>query len=418
MKRQFILLVSFLLCLTFAQAQTPPLAFNYSAVARDAGGNPIANQTIGIQINIIQNNILGPTVYSENHFETTDDFGLFNLIVGGGAVQSGSMEGISWSTDTFFLNVGMDASGGTNFLTMGITQLLSVPYALHSKTAESLVDGTTGFSGDYNELTNAPTNVSAFVNDAGYITSDNAPQLSVSATGDTLYLSSTNWVIIPGISAANEVPLNPWLNQDLEYGTMTDQEGNTYATIVIGAQEWMAENLRTSIYRNGDPIPNVVEDLDWNSLTSGAWAHYNNDSQYEIPYGKLYNGYALVDPREVCPSGWHVPAYLELIELRNYLQNADLGGLSVAGNMKTIGTDYWLSPNTNAMNLSGFSALPGGSRTNGFILLGSRCALWTKELEPNMFDQAFTFILSHNNGNLVEIEQAFASGLSVRCVRD
>ncbi|MFO0454301.1 MAG: fibrobacter succinogenes major paralogous domain-containing protein [Pseudomonadota bacterium] len=416
MKSQFILWVSFLSCLTIAQAQTPPLAFNYSAVARDAGGNPIANQTIGIQINIIQNTISGPIVYSENHFETTDDFGLFNLIVGGGAVQSGSMEDIAWSEDTFFINVGMDASGGTNFSTMGTTQLLSVPYALHAKTAESLVDGTTPFSGDYNELTNAPTNVSAFVNDAGYVTADNIPQLSVSATGDTLYLSSTNWVIIPGISEANAIPLNPWLNQDLEYGTMTDQEGNTYATIVIGDQEWMAENLRTSIYRNGDPIPNIVDEVEWANNYSHAWAHYNNDSQYDIPYGKLYNGYAVTDPRNLCPTGWHVPAYLEVIELRNYL-----GGLGSGGQLKTTGTEYWLSPNSFATNLSGFSALPSGHRGSGytgFVALGTRFTLWTKEIEPSFFDTAYTFLIEHDDNSFFDFELSYTFGVSVRCLRD
>ncbi len=150
----------FLLLTLGVNAQTPPNAFNYSAVARNAAGQPIATTTIGIQITILKTSPTGASQYSENHFVNTDAFGLFNLVIGAGAVQSGSMATIDWSNDNYYLKVGMDATGGTNFLTMGTTQLLSVPYALHSKTAESL-------SG------------------VGGITIN-----SVSSNGDTLYLSN------------------------------------------------------------------------------------------------------------------------------------------------------------------------------------------------------------------------------------
>ncbi|MDB4655550.1 DUF1566 domain-containing protein [Flavobacteriales bacterium] len=187
-------------------AQAPPEAFNYSAVARDANSNPIANSTIGIQISIKVGSPLGATVYQENHFVNTDDFGLFNLIVGGGSILSGTIADIDWSLDDYYLQVGMDASGGTNFLNMGSTQLLSVPYALYAKSAGS-VSGSTGFSGDYNDLTNTPSNVSEFNNDAGYVTQadlstvattgdyndlTNQPVTisSISNDGDTLYLSN------------------------------------------------------------------------------------------------------------------------------------------------------------------------------------------------------------------------------------
>lgn len=125
-------------------AQIPPQAFNYSAVARNAAGQPIASATIGIQISILKGSTTGTVQYSENHFVNTDAFGLFNLVIGSGAVQSGSMAAITWSNDNYYLKVGMDANGGTNFLTMGTTQLLSVPYAQHAKTAESLAGGVNG----------------------------------------------------------------------------------------------------------------------------------------------------------------------------------------------------------------------------------------------------------------------------------
>ncbi len=147
----------FLLLTLVVNAQTPPNAFNYSAVARNVAGQPIATTTIGIQITILKTSPTGASQYSENHFVNTDAFGLFNLVIGAGAVQSGSMATIDWSFDNFYLKVGMDAAGSTNFLTMGTTQLLSVPYAMYAKSAGS-VSGIT-------------------------IT-------SVSSAGDTLYLSN------------------------------------------------------------------------------------------------------------------------------------------------------------------------------------------------------------------------------------
>ena len=144
------LLTTFGLLFTIATAtfaQTPPDAFSYSAVARDANSNPIATTTIGIQISLRQGSPLGTVVYQENHFVNTDQFGLFNLTVGGGSVQSGNISTIDWAAANYYLQVGMDANGGTNFLNMGTTQLLSVPYALHAKTAGSIVGG--GGSGTF-----------------------------------------------------------------------------------------------------------------------------------------------------------------------------------------------------------------------------------------------------------------------------
>ena len=149
MKKLFTLL-TFAFCISnLLIAQVPPNAFNYSAVARNAAGVPIANTTIGIQIGILKTSALGALQYQENHFVNTDAFGLFNLTVGAGAVQSGTMAAINWSNDNYYLKVGMDANGSTNFLTMGTTQLLSVPYALHAKTAESIVGGGTGGVGNF-----------------------------------------------------------------------------------------------------------------------------------------------------------------------------------------------------------------------------------------------------------------------------
>ena len=151
--------------------QIPPNAFNYSAVARDAQSSPIANQTIGIQISILQSSTLGAVQYQENHFVNTDDFGLFNLIIGAGAIQSGTMSTIAWSADNFYLKVGMDVNGSTNFLTMGTTQLLSVPYALHAATAESIIGSVSGLLPTV--TTTAASNVLAISVNTGLTIVDN-----------------------------------------------------------------------------------------------------------------------------------------------------------------------------------------------------------------------------------------------------
>jgi hypothetical protein len=160
MKKISLLLLLCLAILTTAHAQIPPNAFNYSAVARNAAGDPIATSTIGIQITILKTSPTGASQYMENHFVNTDAFGLFNLVIGAGAVQSGNMATIDWSNDNYYLKVGMDATGGSSFVTMGTTQLLSVPYALYAKSAGS-VSGGAGITID-----------------------------SVSPTGDTLFLSN------------------------------------------------------------------------------------------------------------------------------------------------------------------------------------------------------------------------------------
>ena len=142
LRQAHLVALCFLLLTLVVKAQTPPNAFNYSAVARNVAGHPISNTAIGIQITILKTTPSGVSQYSENHFVNTDAFGLFNLVIGAGALQSGSMATIDWSNDNYYLKVAMDATGGTNFLTMGTTQLLSVPYALYAKSAGSVSSGT------------------------------------------------------------------------------------------------------------------------------------------------------------------------------------------------------------------------------------------------------------------------------------
>jgi uncharacterized protein (TIGR02145 family) len=206
-------------------------------------------------------------------------------------------------------------------------------------------------------------------------------------------------------------------NLDLDYGNLIDQEGNVYKTISIGSQVWMAENLKASIYRNGDVITTNLIDSDWpiaNDSNIGAWAYYNNDSLYNCPYGKLYNWSAVNDSRQLCPAGWHIPTDAEWITLSDYLLSDSLTG----GKMKTSGLQYWYSPNLEASNESGFSGLPGGARFSGGLYsdIGFAGYWWSStEYAPEF---AFGRILFFDSGVINQNGSAGQAGYSVRCMRD
>jgi uncharacterized protein (TIGR02145 family) len=198
--------------------------------------------------------------------------------------------------------------------------------------------------------------------------------------------------------------------------------GVTYSTIVLGnGQEWMGENIRTSNYANGDTIPNISDPSQWVVLTTGAWVYYDNDSQYENTYGKLYNWYAVSDPRNICPQGWRVPTETDWSTLINYLDPNAMGGANfnnfAGGKMKSIGTQYWINPNTGASNESGFSGLPGGVFDSGsFNSLGTY-GNWWGATEVDFFD-AWYYNLYAFNDVVYKYHYVKQKGHSVRCIKN
>ena len=203
------------------------------------------------------------------------------------------------------------------------------------------------------------------------------------------------------------------------YGpNLKDAEGNTYKTVTIGTQTWMAENLKVSKYSDGTIIPNVKDSIEWSKLTSGAWSYYNNDLTNNAKYGKLYNWYAVSKisngNKNVCPTGWHVPTDAEWTVLTDYL-----GGESVAGGkMKEVGTTSWNSPNTDATNTSLFSALPGGLRGNDGSCYGiGSSGNWWSSSEYNTYIAGYRY-LNGSNGDVNSYGYVKEVGLSVRCLRD
>ncbi|MCK7590510.1 fibrobacter succinogenes major paralogous domain-containing protein [Subsaxibacter sp. CAU 1640] len=199
---------------------------------------------------------------------------------------------------------------------------------------------------------------------------------------------------------------------DCEDIFVTDIDGNTYAKVTIGDQVWLQSNLNVSHYRNGDEIPQVQDPNAWSNLTTGAWRYYNDDPANGEMYGKLYNWYAVNDPRGLAPEGWHVASYDEVLTLREFL-----GGYSVAGGkMKT--TYGWDAPNTGATNESGFSAIPGGlaNISGGDIYQGQFASFWTST-SITIFN-SWTYFTSSDNSNLSTGSNSRTVGSAIRCIQD
>ena len=203
------------------------------------------------------------------------------------------------------------------------------------------------------------------------------------------------------------------------YGpNISDTDGNTYKTVYIGKQRWMAENLKTTKYSDGTVITNVTDANQWTKLTTAAWSNYNNSDSLGIIYGKLYNWYS-INPisngnKNVCPTGWHVPNDAEW----NILID-NLGGLEIAGSkMKEVGNNHWVNQNTDATNISLFNALPAGVRgSSGFFETIAVSAYWWSSSNFSEL-KTYRFKTEKSSGNVyISIENKVA-GFSIRCIED
>ncbi|MEI6090293.1 MAG: FISUMP domain-containing protein [bacterium] len=238
--------------------------------------------------------------------------------------------------------------------------------------------------------------------------------------------NGANWILIMdsaiGLSHKWLIPKTPSNNclarvtANLGYENTSCDGGD----VQICNQIWMACNLDVDAYRDGTTIPEVTDPTKWANLTTGAWCYYNNDPNNGIIYGKLYNWYAVNDPRGLAPEGWHIPSIDEWNELENCL-----GGVSVAGGkLKSTGTKedrdgLWRAPNTGATNESSFSGLPGGYRggTNWlFYGIGSDCFWWSSTTDKEV--SSFGRGLGYSYAGFSRYDFPVLSGFSVRCVKD
>jgi uncharacterized protein (TIGR02145 family) len=198
---------------------------------------------------------------------------------------------------------------------------------------------------------------------------------------------------------------------------VTDIDGNTYKTVVIGTQEWMGENLKTSKYNDGTVIPNVTDDTQWSKLTTGAWCNYNNNETNNTKYGKLYNWYAVSQTtngnKNICPTGWHVSTDAEWSILIDYL-----GGDSIAGGkMKELGNTNWKDNNAST-NSSLFTALPGGHRQeNGIFIAINEYPFWWTISQINIENAIDRYLVPYDN-KIYRNDNNKVSGFYLRCLKD
>jgi uncharacterized protein (TIGR02145 family) len=181
--------------------------------------------------------------------------------------------------------------------------------------------------------------------------------------------------------------------------------------------------LATDQYRNGDAIPTGLDNTTWQNTTTGAYAIYNDDPANDVTYGKLYNWYTTVDTRGLCPTGWHVPSDCEWMYLEGSLgmpvadqETEGNRGTNEGGALKA--TTNWISPNTGATNESGFTGLPGLSRSSGatygnVINVGA----WWSSTESRSIN-AWNRLLINVSSTVHRGSPNKQFGFSVRCVRD
>jgi len=214
----------------------------------------------------------------------------------------------------------------------------------------------------------------------------------------------------------------------VETGTVTDVEGNIYKTVKIGGQWWMAENLKTTKYRNGHYIPVATNQTDWKSTTIGAYCYYENNSDNIESYGLLYNWFAISDSNNLAPEGWHIPTDDDWKKMEMHLgmnqpeaDKAGWRGSNEGDQLKVEGHLGWSEYGTVwPTNTSGFTAygsccrLPNaeygqpGLKSTGFW--------WTSSESTG--NEAFYRYLDYKNSNIFRSHDSKYYGFSVRCVKD
>ncbi len=433
MKKLFTIIIAVIITASmFAQA---PEKISYQAVIRNSSNELIKNQIIGMKISILKGSATGSAVYVEIQTPTTNINGLVTLEIGGGTVVTGNFANIDWANGPYYIKTEIDPVGGKNYTIIVTSQLLSVPFALYAKIAESAKginnetdpffnasiaksitasdtafwNSKSNFNGNYNSLENKPfipRKTSELINDAGYITQFPDSIVLMSPGGKKFKLTITD----EGTIATSEI-----IQQSK---TITDIDGNVYNTIVIGTQTWMKENLKVTHFRNGDEILEILDSAQWANQTwnIGLSTILTSDPSYVSTYGRLYNWNVVIDYRNVCPVGWHVPSKDEWTTLIDFLGGNNQGTVD---KLKEAGTIHWLDPNTGN-NESGFTALPGGRfpiyPQYQFLWINASGSWWSTTAIDDSTAWGYSIIV--NFDHVSEWQDSKDQGFSIRCVKD
>jgi len=467
MRKLFTVLVAVLLTATlWAQA---PQKMSYQAVIRNSSDVLVISTQIGMEINIRQGSETGTVVYTETQTPTTNANGLVSIEIGGAGFSA-----INWEANTYYIETKTAIVPPlTTYTITGVSQLLSVPYALHAKTADAITGGVTETDpifGAWNKSTGISITESQ-ISDLNHFTNadETDPVFNASVASGITATDTTNWnnkldTEVDG-SVTNEIQnlssvltqsndgnasqikniANPTDAQDaatkayidnmlINAGvfTVTDYDGNVYNTVKIGNQVWMKENLKVTHYNDGIAIPPVTDNTAWGNLTTPAYCWYNNDqATYGNTYGALYNWFT-VQTGNVCPTGWHEPTDAEWTTMENYLiaNGYNYDGTTTGNKIaKSLGaTTTWNASGTAGAvgntdypayrNKSNFTALAGGYRNDygTFTNIGYNGIWWSAT--ETVATYAWYRDLYYNGTDVYRGYGNEESGFSVRCVRD
>ena len=415
MKKFYAILCLAIASLTQLQAQAPQ-GFNYQATVRNSSGDLIVNTNVYFKFNVIQGSQTAVPIFTETHYVPTDDLGQVNLVIGQGTATTGVFSELDWSLGSYYLGIELSINGANNYVAMGTTQLLSVPYALYAEN-----------SGNSTPTTPNLETVLAENNSA------NNQQIKDLQDPTEAQDAVTMLFLMEKISELQDQINN--LQSATGSGTVTDQNGNSYTYLTYGDQVWTVDNAEMVTYRDGTPIPEVTDNTEWADLTTGAWSYYNNDPTKP----RLYNWFAVMgihdnDPntpnKEFAPEGWHVPSDAEWTTLENHLiangYNYD-GTLTENYIAKAMAsTTGWISDtgtgapgNDQSLNNdSGFNAFPEGLRfiDGSFYDEGYLAIFWSS----TEFDAIYAWYryLNYNYSDLYRTNDNKRNGCSVRFVRD
>lgn len=462
MKQVTIILFAFFMSLSLL-AQVPQ-SFKYQTVARNNAGDILASQNISFRMTILQGELPGTMIYTETHAAATNATGLATLEIGHGTPVAGSFATINWSTTPIFLKTEIDPDGGAAFVEMGTSELLSVPYSLFSNngvpdgqnTGEMLYwngeDWVAIPPGEHDQtlrLCNGiPTwgvchyNLTLITDPAGAGTVTGEGQYEAGGQINITALATQGWEFVNWTDAfgvvseeagftytmpAQDVTLTANFVEEQVGFTCGDalidtRDNHEYATVQIGVQCWMAQNLNIGTRISGSS--NQA-----NNTTIEKYC-YNNTESNCTTYGGLYQWNEMMNysttpgVQGICPDGWHVPTDAEWCTLEQEVDptitcsSTGWRGVDGGGKLKETGTPHWTSPNTGATNSSGFTALPGGYRnTDGVFNYVNLSGSWWSS-SPNSASHAWYRNLYYDYAQVLRNYYNKSGGFSVRCLKD
>jgi len=413
MKKFYIFLCLAVASLTQLQAQTPQ-GFNYQATVRNTTGELIINSNVHFKFNVIQGAQTTVPVFTETHYVPTDDLGQVTLIIGEGTANTGVFSEIEWSLGSYFLGIELSIDGPNDYVAMGTTQLLSVPYALYAANSGNATPTTPDLDSVLAENNSANSQQIKNLQDPTEA-QDAATKAYIDALIANLQSQIDNTVT----------------------ASVTDIDGNTYDYIAYGTQVWTVDNAAMVTYRDGTLIPQVTGATEWSNLTTGAWCYHNNDPTKP----RFYNWYAVMgihdtDPdtpnKEFAPDGWHVPSDAEWTTLENHLiansynyDQTNTGNKiakSMASNTGWVfsSTEIGAVSNDQSLNNSSeFNAFPEATRINDGSFDSDGEGFDTIFWSSTVADLGSWYrLLNYESSSLGRGASNNQSGFSVRFVRD